>query len=164
MKVLLFSLVVLALTSYSFASVLGLSNLFSEKGDSHSTLHQCPIKLYKSHEQSFTGEKIYANAETFHPLLDILADYAHRCHLKLNIKQSFVPEKSTFNSFSKTDRTALAFQLGEAIEFQLVDKFNKVICDRSCMELKLSHVDRFTRCQMFHSKNDKRSTFSTRFS
>jgi len=145
MQIVIYSLLVLALTSYNVLAAI--------RTDFSSAT--CPIKLYNPGQPSlFTGERIYANVETFHPLLDVLADYAKRCHLKLRIKQSYVNEKPT----KYDDQTELLFQLGEAIELELVNKMNKVICDRTCMRLESKSIDRIDDAKCFIRKmdNDRR--------
>lgn len=149
MNVILLFLLVLSLTSNSSAF---LSKFFGK----HSSKNQCPIKLYNPQDPSFTGVKLYANAETFHPLLQILSDYAQRCHLKINVKQAFIQE----NSLSKTDEhLPSAFQFGEAIEFDLVNKNNEVICDRLCLGKSLSNLKRSPDAKCFLRKISRDHNF-----
>lgn len=149
MQIIIYSFLVLALTSYSTATSFRTDSLSSS----------CPIKLYNPGEPSlFTGEQIYANVETFHPLLDVLADYAKRCHLRLRVKRSYVKEPSALSHSMRDEQTGLLFQLGEAIEVEPVNKMNKVICDRMCMKFESKSIDRNddAKCFIRKMENDHR--------
>jgi hypothetical protein len=149
MNVIHFFLLVLSLTSNSSAF---LGNLFGR----NSSENQCPIKLYNPQDPSFTGVKLYVNAQTFNPLLEILSDYAKRCHVKIDIKRAFIQEKSP----SKTDeQLPSTFQLGEAIEYELVNKNNKVVCNRLCLGKSLSHLKHFPDAKCFLRKLSRNHDF-----
>ena len=145
MNVLLLFLLVLSLTSNSSA-------FFGKFFHRISSKNQCPIKLYNPQDPSFTGVKLYTNAQTFHPLLQILSTYAERCHVKINIKRAFIQGNSPSKTFQTDEQLSSAFQLGEAIEYELVNVHNKPVCDRSCLGKSLSHLKRFPDAKCFLRK------------
>ena len=142
---ILVCLVILSLTGYSSAFIKTLLNKFSSK-------HKCPIQLYKSKHSSFTGHNIYANAQTFHPLLDTVSDYANTCHVKINVKQSFIHEDPSKSFLMLREHSSMAFLLGEAIEFELMDRNDKILCNRRCMKKSLQHLAGLTEAQCFLRK------------
>lgn len=145
MKVILLSLLILSLTSSSSASIKDIfSNIFSK--------NQCPIKLYNPKDSSFTGQKIYANANTFDSILKTLSSYAKECRVKINVKQSFIQESPAMSTIMLRDHGAMAFRLGEAIEFELVDQDNKVLCNRICMEKDPSRLSGLPDAKCFLQK------------
>jgi hypothetical protein len=145
MHLFLLFLLLLSLTANSSAF---LGNIFGKLLPKN----RCPIKLYNPEDSSFTGVKLYTNAETFHPLLETLSDYAKRCHVKINVKQAFIQENSAVHKIITSDRIASAFQLGEAIEVELVDQHKNVICNRFCMEKNFSHMKRSSNAKCFLKK------------
>ena len=137
MKVILLSLLVLSLTSNSSAL---LGNIFSK----FFSKNQCPIKLYNPKDSSFTGQKLYANVDTFHPILRTLSKYAKECRVIINIKQSFLQETSSMSTIMLRDHNAMSFRLGEAIEFELLDEDKNLLCNKFCMSKSLSRLSNFT--------------------
>ena len=101
---------------------------------------QCPIKLYNPQDSSFTGVKLYANVDTFHPLLKILSTYAKDCEVKINVKQGFIQGNGIIQKTITDEHTLLAFQLGEAIEFELFDQNNHILCEQSCMKRNFPRI------------------------
>ena len=123
MKVLLFSLVILALANNLSASLLKHYRRYST----------CPIELYDRDDSSFTGEEIYANVYTFHPLLRALSRYARRCHVIINVTQSFPGDNSTLSEDIGRVQGDFALDLGKAIEFELLDENQNLLCNRTCI-------------------------------
>jgi hypothetical protein len=145
MKVFILAVIFLSLTSNSSAFFNRIFGKIFPK-------NQCPIKLYDPKDPSFTGVKLYANVITFHPLLQNLSHIAKRCHVKINVKQAFVQENSVIQKVLPIDRTSSAFQLGEAIEFELLDQDNKLLCNRLCIEKSLSQLKRLPNAKCFLKK------------
>lgn len=112
--------------------------------------NSCPIKLYQPKDSSFIGVKLYAHVDTFHPLLDILSEYAKRCQVKVNVKRAFTPQ-TTF-SMRLNEQLPVAFRLGEAIEFDLVDRHDRTLCNRSCLGKSLSQLKRIPHAKCFVRK------------
>jgi hypothetical protein len=134
MQAIFFVLLILSLTASSSAFLERLTNLFSSKKD------LCPIKLYDPKDPSFTGVKLYTNADTFHPLLRTLSTYAKDCRVKINIKQAFIQENPGLTTLKIQDHNEMSFRLGEAIEFELVDQDKKLLCNRMCLDKDLSQL------------------------
>jgi hypothetical protein len=149
---ILFFVLILSLTGNSsafFGKTFG--NLLSK--------NQCPIKLYNPKDLSFTGHKIYANAETFYPLLETLSTYAKECGVKMNIKQSFIHENPTMSRRMLRNYGAMAFRRGEAIEFELVDQDNRMLCNQLCMKKSLSRLSDLPDAKCFLRKVARNSDF-----
>lgn len=119
--------------------------------------NQCPIKLYHSKDSSFTGVKLYANADTFHPLLDILSDYAQRCRVRINVKRAFTNPRTS--SLKSHDHLPMAFRLGEAIEFDLVDQHDRPLCNRACLGRSLSQLKTIPGAKCFMRKIKRNHDF-----
>ena len=116
------------------------------------TKDQCPIKLYNPQDSSYTGIKLYANAETFHPLLQTLSDYAKRCQVKINVKQGFVQGNAIMQKSIGDNRIPTAFQRGEAIEFELFDRHNNILCNQFCMGKSLRQLKHVPNAKCFLRK------------
>ena len=131
MKLLLAFVLLLSSTTYSSALLGNLfGGLFSKD--------KCPVKLFK--DASFDGITLYANADTFHPILRTLSTYAKSCHVKLHVKQSFIKETTAQTTIMLREQSALSFRLGEAIEIELHDRDGKVLCNRLCLEKDSSRL------------------------
>ena len=124
-----------------------------------SSKDQCPIKLYDVKDPSFTGMKLYANVDTFHPLLRTLSKYAKDCRVKIQIKQGFIQENSGLTTLKINDHSEMAFRLGEGIEFELVDRDNKLLCNRLCLQKDLSKLSALPDAKCFLEKVSKNSDF-----
>jgi len=123
---------------------------------------QCPIKLYDPKDLSFTGVKLYTNAETFHSLLQTLSKYAKECHVKIRVKQAFIQENPGLTTLKINDYTEMAFRLGEAIEFELIDQDNKLLCNNFCLQKDLSQLKALPDAKCFLEKVSKKFRFKTR--
>jgi hypothetical protein len=153
MQAFLFVLLILSLTVSSSAFIQSLFHkVFPSK-------NQCPIKLYNPKDPSFTGVKLYTNAETFHPLLVTLSKYAKECHVKINVKQAFVQENPRLTTLKINDNTDMAFRLGEAIEFELVDQDKKLLCNNLCLQKELSSLRALPDAKCFLEKVSKDTDF-----
>lgn len=119
--------------------------------------NQCPIKLYHPKDSSFTGVKLYTNTDTFHPLLDILSDYAQRCRVRINVKRAFTNPRTSLFKFD--DRLPMAFQLGEAIEYDLVDQHDRPLCNRACLGRSLSQMKTIPGAKCFIRKIKRNHDF-----
>ena len=117
----------------------------------------CPVELYDSSDASFTGLKLYGNADTFHPILRTLSRYAKECRVKIQIKQAFVQENAGLTKLKINDRTEMAFRLGEAIEFELLDQDKKVLCNLSCLQKDIATLKVVPDAQCFLRKVLKNS-------
>ncbi|CAF1303479.1 unnamed protein product [Adineta steineri] len=127
MQVSLFILVILSIVTSSFALWP-----FSSNKD------ECPIKPYNPKDSSFTGMKLYTNQDTFHPILLTLSKYAKDCNVKIRVKQAFIQENSKIINEKINDHSEMAFRLGEAIEFELVDKKDNLLCNKICLQKDVS--------------------------
>jgi hypothetical protein len=152
MQVFLFVLLILSLTTNSLAFLESIFGHLSPKDP-------CPIKLYDPKDSSFTGVKLYTNAETFFPLLPILSNYAKECRVKINVKQAFIQENPGLTTLKINDYTEMAFRLGEAIEFELVDQDNKVLCNKICLQKDLSKLKELPDAKCFLEKVSKTPEF-----
>jgi len=146
MKGLIFFFVLILSLTGNSSAFLGkmFGNLLSK--------NQCPIKLYNPKDLSFTGHKIYANTETFYPLLETLSTYAKKCGVKINIKQSFILGNPIMSRRMLRNYVAMAFRLGEAIEFELVDQDNQMLCNQLCMKKGLSRLSSLPDAKCFLRK------------
>ena len=143
MQVLLFILLILSLTANSSAFF---DWIFNSKD-------QCPIKLYNPKDSSFTGVKIYANKETFHPLLETLSKYAKQCHVTIRVKRAVSKADLTLLSSKPIDdRKEMAFLLGEAIEFELFGQDKKLLCNTICLGKSPSFLKDLPDAQCFLKK------------
>ena len=142
----LLSIAVLLLTITGYSSAL-LDKLFGGLFGS-----KCPIKAFDPKDSTFTGLKLYANEDTFHPLLRTLSTYAKDCRVKIHVKQSFIKETSAMSTILLRDHSALAFRLGEALEFELHDRDNKLLCNRLCVEKGPSRLSSLPEAQCFLRK------------
>lgn len=157
MKIIIFTFFILSLIDNSSGFIGNIfGNIFPKK--------QCPIKLYNPKDPSFTGIKIYANAETFHPLLQTLSDYAKRCHVKINVKRAFEKESLIARKTYTNDRSTMAFQVGEGIEFDILDENNRLLCDEFCMGKSLSHLKRLPNAKCLLRKISKNRDLQRDFS
>jgi hypothetical protein len=68
-------------------------------------------------------------------------------------------ENSVIYKMVANDHTASAFQRGEAIEFELVDKHKNVICNRLCMGKSLSHLKHLPHVKCFLRKISRNHDF-----
>lgn len=144
MNLVYIAVLLLAITGYSSAL---LGNLFSGLFGS-----KCPIKVFNAKGSTFTGLKLYANEDTFRPVLETLSTYAKDCGVKIHVKQGFIKETSTMTTILLRDHSALSFRLGEAMEFELHDQDNKVLCNRLCMEKGPSRLSSLPEAQCFLRK------------
>ena len=145
MKLLLAFVLLLSSTTYSSALLGNLfGGLFSKD--------KCPIKLFK--DPLFDGVKLYANADTFHPILQTLSTYAKSCHVKLHVKQAFIKETKAQTTIMLREQSALSFRLGEAIEIELYDRDDKVLCNRLCLEKDPSRLSGLPDARCFLRKLD----------
>lgn len=128
-------LLLLLLCIFGSSSAL-LGNLFSHLF----SRDKCPIKQFDPKDSAFTGVPLYAHVERFHPLLKTISTYAKDCQVKLQVKQAFIKEKPVMADAVLHEQSDLAFRLGEAIEFELVDDEKKLLCNRLCLEKDLSRL------------------------
>jgi hypothetical protein len=152
MQLFLFVILILSLTANSSAFLESIFGRLSSK-------NQCPIKLYDPKDTSFTGVKLYTNAETFHPLLLTLSKYAKDCRVKIRIKQAFIQENPSLTTLKINDYSEMAFRLGEAIEFELIDQDNKLLCNNLCLQKDLSKLKELPDAKCFLEKVSKDSAF-----
>jgi len=150
MHLFIFVILILSFTANSSAF---LGKIF----DSLSSKNQCPIKLYDPKDSSFTGVKLYTNVETFHPLLSILSKYAKDCRVKIQIKQAFIQENPSLTTLKINDFSEMAFRLGEAIEFELIDHDKKLLCNKLCLQKDLSQLKSLPDAKCFLEKISKNS-------
>lgn len=152
MQALLFALLLVSFVAYSSAFFGSLFGNLSPKS-------QCPIKLYDPQDPSFTGVKLYANANTFHPLLRTLSKYAKDCRVKIRVKQAFIQENSGLTTLKINDHSEMAFRLGEAIEFELIDQDKKLLCNNLCLQKDLAALKALPDAKCFLEKVSKDSDF-----
>jgi hypothetical protein len=124
-----------------------------------SSKDQCPIKLYDPKDSSFTGIKLYTNVETFHPLLIQLSKYAKDCRVIIRVKQAFIQENPGLTNLTINDHSEMAFRLGEAIEFELIDQDKKLLCNNLCLQKDLSKLKSLPDAKCFLEKISKNSDF-----
>jgi hypothetical protein len=150
MQVFLVVILLLSLTAGSSAFLKSIFGRFSPK-------NQCPIKLYDPKDPSFTGVKLYTNVETFHPLLQTLSKYAKDCRVKIHVKQAFIQENSGLTTLKINDHSEMAFRLGEAIEFELIDQDKKLLCNNLCLQKDLAQLKSLPDAKCFLEKVSKNS-------
>ncbi|CAF4068179.1 unnamed protein product [Adineta steineri] len=142
---ILFFFLILSLTDNSSAAFTDFFHKIFSKD-------HCPIELYNPKDTSFTGHAIYANVDTFYPLLESLSTYAKDCRVKINIKQSFIQEDPSKSFIMLRDFGAMEFRLGQAIEYELVDQDNNLLCNRRCMKKRLSKLSGLPDAKCFLQK------------
>ena len=154
-------------TNHLFAAVILLAVLFITNSSAFlgslfnrlSGKDQCPIKLYDPHDLSFTGVKLYTNDNTFHPLLRTLSKYAKDCRVKIRVKQAFIQENAGLTTLKINDHSDMAFRLGEAIEFELIDQEKKLLCNNLCLQKDLAALKALPDAKCFLEKVSKDSDF-----
>ena len=77
--------------------------------------------------------------------------------MKIQIKQAFVQENAGLTKLKINDRTEMAFRLGEAIEFELLDQDKKVLCNLSCLQKDIATLKVVPDAQCFLRKVLKNS-------
>jgi hypothetical protein len=150
MQVFLFFILILSVIANSSAFLGSIFGRLSSK-------NQCPIKLYDPKDLSFTGVKLYTNVDTFHPLLLTLSKYAKDCRVKIRVKQAFIQENPRLTALKINDFSEMAFRLGEAIEFELIDQNNKLLCNNLCLQKDLSQLNGLPDAKCFLEKVSKNS-------
>ncbi len=158
MRTFLFVILIVSSIAYSSAFLGSLFNRLRPK-DGKNVKDQCPIKLYDPKDSSFTGVKLYANVDTFHPLLIQLSKYAKDCRVVIRVKQAFVQESPGLTSLTINDQSEMAFRLGQAIDFELVDQDKKLLCNNLCLQKDISQLKSLPDAKCFLEKISKNSDF-----
>ena len=158
MRTFLFVILIVSSIAYSSAFIGSLFNRLRTKNAKHVN-DQCPIKLYDPKDLSFTGVKLYANIDTFNPLLVQLSKYAKDCKVVIRVKQAFVQESSGLTSLKINDHSELAFRLGQAIDFELLDHDKKLLCNNLCLQKDLSQLKALPDAKCFLEKISKNPDF-----
>ncbi|CAF3589688.1 unnamed protein product [Rotaria sp. Silwood1] len=90
-------------------------------------------------------------------LLRIISNYAQECHVKIQIKQAFIQENLNLTNLKINDHNDMSFRLGQAIEFELIDQNNKLLCNQICLQKKLSYLKVLPDVKWFSEKISKKS-------